>query len=99
MSDATNPSHYRAHPSGIECIQITEHMNFNLGNAVKYIWRAGLKGDVIEDLRKAVWYIEREIKLREGSIPAFRRGVESCDHISLSRVKPDVVEDDHGSLV
>lgn len=61
MSDPTNPSHYRTHPSGIEAIQITEHMNFCLGNAVKYIWRAGLKGDAIEDLRKARWYLDREI--------------------------------------
>lgn len=59
--DKTNPSHYRKHPSGIECIQITEHMNFNIGNATKYIWRAGLKGDAVEDLQKAVWYLNREI--------------------------------------
>ena len=57
-----HPSHYNSHPSGIECIQISEHMNFNLGNAVKYIWRAGLKSDApITDLEKARWYIEREI--------------------------------------
>lgn len=55
------PPHYRSHPSGVECIQIAEHMNFCLGNAMKYIWRAGLKGNGIEDLEKAVWYIEREI--------------------------------------
>jgi hypothetical protein len=61
MTDATNPPHYQAHPSGIECIQITEHMNFCLGNAIKYIWRAGLKNNAIEDLRKARWYIDREI--------------------------------------
>lgn len=67
MSDAVNqPEHYTSHPSGIECIQITEHMNFCLGNAMKYIWRAGLKNDDIEDLRKARWYIEREIKRRMG---------------------------------
>lgn len=65
MSDATNPAHYRSHPSGVECIQITEHMGFNLGNAIKYIWRADLKGSAIEDLNKAQWYIEREIVLRE----------------------------------
>jgi hypothetical protein len=41
-------------------------MNFCLGNAMKYIWRAGLKQDAVEDLKKAVWYIEREIALREG---------------------------------
>lgn len=58
-----HPAHYTAHPSGVECIQITEHMNFCLGNAMKYLWRAGLKSpDAIEDLRKAVWYIEREIR-------------------------------------
>lgn len=59
-----HPKHYTAHPSGIECIQITEHMCFNLGNAVKYIWRADLKHDAIEDLRKAKWYIERELQKR-----------------------------------
>lgn len=59
-----HPKHYTAHPSGIECIQITEHMGFNLGNAIKYIWRADLKNDAIEDLKKARWYIEREIEKR-----------------------------------
>ena len=57
------PLHYKSHPSGVECIQITEHMNLCLGNAIKYIWRAGLKSSSeIEDLRKARWYIEREIQ-------------------------------------
>lgn len=61
MTDAINPPHYQGHPSNVECIQITEHMNFCLGNAIKYIWRAGLKNNAIEDLRKARWYIDREI--------------------------------------
>jgi hypothetical protein len=61
--DAINPEHYRTHPSGIEAIQITEHMNFCLGNAMKYLWRSDLKGG-IEDLQKAKWYIEREIQRR-----------------------------------
>ncbi len=62
MHDPINPPHYQQHPSKVECIQITEHMNFCLGNAVKYIWRAGLKADdPIQDLQKAKWYIEREI--------------------------------------
>ena len=60
-----HPSHYTKHPSGVECIQITEHMNFCLGNAFKYIWRCGLKDDEIEDLEKAKWYIEREITRRK----------------------------------
>ena len=59
-----HPKHYTEHPSGIECIQITEHMNFCLGNAVKYIWRADLKHDAIEDLEKAIWYIQRELDKR-----------------------------------
>lgn len=59
-----HPIHYISHPSGIECIQITEHMNFNLGNALKYIWRADMKVDAIEDLKKARWYLEREIARR-----------------------------------
>jgi len=63
MDDPVNhPVHYTSHPSGVEAIDITRHMNFNLGNAVKYIWRAGLKGDSIEDLQKARFYIEDEIK-------------------------------------
>ena len=62
MNDNVNhPKHYTQHPSGVECIEITEHMNFCLGNAVKYIWRASLKGNEVEDLRKARWYIDREI--------------------------------------
>ncbi len=57
-----HPAHYTAHPSGIECIDVVEHMGFNLGNAVKYVWRAGLKtDDPIEDLQKARWYLDREI--------------------------------------
>jgi len=59
------PKHYNSHPSGIECIEVTEHFGFNLGNAIKYIWRCDEKADEIEDLRKARWYIEREISLRE----------------------------------
>jgi hypothetical protein len=66
VNDPVNqPAHYTNHPSGIECIQVTEHMGFNLGNATKYIWRCDLKKDAIEDLRKAIWYIEREIQKRE----------------------------------
>lgn len=59
-----HPSHYISHPSGIECIQVTEHMTFNCGNAVKYIWRNGLKEGQpgIQDLQKAVWYLNREIE-------------------------------------
>jgi Protein of unknwon function (DUF3310) len=68
-----HPLHYTSHPSGVECITITRHLNFNIGNAIKYLWRAGLKendinskGQIIpgkrfEDLKKAIWYINDEI--------------------------------------
>jgi len=57
-----NPKHYVSNPSGIECIEVVEHLNFNRGNAIKYIWGCGLKGSEVEDLKKAIWYINREIK-------------------------------------
>lgn len=71
MSDAVNhPSHYTSDPSGVECIEIVRHRNFNIGNAIKYLWRAGLKKDSelvpldkeVEDLKKAIFLIEDEIK-------------------------------------
>lgn len=62
-----HPKHYNVHPSGVECIQIVEHMGFNIGNAIKYLWRADDKNQPIEDLEKAVWYIQREIALRQRS--------------------------------
>ncbi len=62
MAETINhPAHYNSNPSGVEAIQVCEHMSFNAGNAMKYIWRAGLKGDAVEDYRKAIWYLEREI--------------------------------------
>lgn len=71
MNDPVNqPKHYLSHPSKIECIEITKHMNFCLGNAIKYIWRAGLKNDEIEDLEKAIVYLEFEIeKIKQTSSP------------------------------
>jgi len=63
-----HPRHYNKHPSGVECITVVEHMNFNLGNAVKYIWRADEKGGAIQDLEKALWYIQREIHRREPKV-------------------------------
>lgn len=59
-----HPPHYTEHPSGVECIVITRHMGFNLGNALKYIWRADLKDKPVEDLKKAIFYLEDEIKKR-----------------------------------
>lgn len=76
MTDAVNhPSHYTSDPSGVECIEITRHRNFNVGNAIKYLWRAGLKQDAdraaldkqVEDLKKAVWYITDEVARLEAA--------------------------------
>jgi hypothetical protein len=77
-NEDVNPYHYKTHPSGIECIQITEHMNFCLGNAMKYLWRAGKKpgSSAVVDLEKARWYIEREIQRVYGQIDETRFGGE-----------------------
>ena len=70
IDDAVNqPSHYTSHPSGIECIEITRHHDFAIGNAIKYLWRAGLKNsdNEVQDLEKAVWYIQDKIKQLKGN--------------------------------
>lgn len=62
MSDPINPSHYRSHPSGVECILIAREFSFCLGNVIKYVWRAGIKtADPLQDLRKAERYLQEEI--------------------------------------
>ncbi len=65
-----HPRHYTTHPSKVECIDITRHMSFNLGNVVKYVWRDGLKESVpdIQDLEKAAWYLNDEIKKRKSNL-------------------------------
>jgi hypothetical protein len=60
-----SPAHYLEHPSGVECIDVVEHLSFCLGNVVKYVWRADSKFDALEDLKKAQWYLDREIERRE----------------------------------
>ncbi len=78
MNDnVSHPKHYTSSKavcsacgSSIECIDITRHMGFNMGNSTKYIWRADLKNDAIEDLKKAVWYLQDEISKRERELNA-----------------------------
>lgn len=61
MTEKVNhPVHYNRHPSGVEAIEIIEHMNFCLGNAFKYLFRYRLKGGH-EDINKAIWYLERQL--------------------------------------
>lgn len=72
MTDMVNhPRHYNSSPAScsqcghtLECIEVTRHMSFNVGNVVKYLWRAGLKGG-LEDMKKARWYLDDAIKEME----------------------------------
>lgn len=68
VDQVNHPAHYTSDPSGVEAIQITRHRNFNIGNAIKYLWRAGIKNEEthIEDLKKAIFYIQDEINKLEG---------------------------------
>lgn len=84
--NVNHPKHYTSDPSGIECIDIARHRNFNVGNAIKYLWRAGLKIDAdkssinkqIEDLEKAVWYIVDEIHRLGGRCTVKTDSINTC---------------------
>lgn len=79
-NSVSHPSHYCSHPSGIECIEVTRHYCFSIGNAIKYLWRAGLKQSAslsnrekeVEDLNKSIWYIIDRIK-QLGGKPLYQR--------------------------
>lgn len=81
-----HPKHYTSDPSGIECIDVTRYRNFNVGNAIKYLWRAGLKEDKdrklidkqIEDLNKAVWYLVDEIHRLGGRCTVKTDSINTC---------------------
>ncbi len=71
QKEAVNhPDHYNSHPSGVECITVVEHMTFNVGSAIKYLWRADYKGSRLEDLKKAQFFVTREIERAEDSARA-----------------------------
>lgn len=74
VDQVNHPSHYTTDPSGVEAIEITRHRNFNIGNAFKYLWRAGIKNEDthIEDLKKAIFYIQDEINRLEGKYERHR---------------------------
>jgi len=79
-SSVKHPDHYNAHPSGVECIEIVEHFNYNIGNAMKYLWRCDLKDDPIENLEKAMNSVHLEIKRRKRMLTNKRRK-EQCQTI------------------
>jgi hypothetical protein len=65
QEQVNHPSHYQSADPTYETISVIEawDLDFHLGNAVKYISRAGKKNDEVEDLKKAVWYLNRKIEL------------------------------------
>ena len=100
MSNKVNsPKHYTSHPSGVECINITEHYNFCVGNAIKYLWRQGLKEESgyeavdkqIEDCKKAIWYINRHIESLSKSVPKPLTNKEKVDLLNTI-MKPGQVK-------
>lgn len=99
-----HPKHYNTHPSGVECLDIVRHHNFNVGNVIKYCWRAGLKHEEgkddlvkqIEDLRKAEFYLRDEImrldaflkKESTRTLAAEPKKVEAKEEVPFYEKKP-----------
>lgn len=67
-SDPINPSHYTTHPSGVQCIEISQHLSGCLAQAFQYVWRCGQKDDPAQELNKALWFIERELTIAKPQI-------------------------------
>ena len=92
-SKVNHPQHYNQLPNGIECIEVIEWFNLNLGNVIKYIWRAEHKGKLLEDLRKAKWYLEREIarvesQQNENTCPSLCIDSDTFDYHNIGFYQP-----------
>ena len=103
MNNVDHPSHYNTHKSGVECVEVCEHLGFLLGNAVKYVWRAGLKNDKIEDLEKAAWYFRRVIDKGDAVTERCAAFYQTAEKVIaaepeslLARVLGHIREDDEG---
>ena len=91
------PAHYNSHPSGIECIDVTRHYCFSIGNAIKYLWRAGLKKEQgktnrqkeIEDLQKAIWYINDRIKELQNEQTATNISISKGSDFDIDKLRKD----------
>lgn len=94
------PQHYRGHPSGVECIQITEHMPFCAGNSAKYVFRRLDKWNTLEDAKKAVWYLRRHIASGISSVWLHESGVQGRLHLArvIDNEEPGYVRDFYDSL-
>lgn len=92
FNDPINPNHYKT--GGVECIELTEMFSFTVGNAVKYLWRAGRKGDLLQDLKKARWYLRRAEN--NGDITALFRYNNKNMYLArtkFAKVKPGEIDD------
>jgi hypothetical protein len=86
------PKHYTSHPSGVECIEISEKLSFNLGNAFKYVFRRDDKENTLQDVSKAEWYLKREIGRLEGLIETMPASVHLLIHPDLTNADARKIE-------
>lgn len=97
QNDPINPSHYTSHPSSIECIEISKHLSGCLAQAFQYVWRCGQKDDPIQELKKAIWFIDAELTIDDCLILREHHIVDSLitrvssyestnKHIALARI-------------
>lgn len=85
VEQVNHPKHYNNDPSGVECIEIIRNMSFNIGCAVKYLWRMGFKdgNPVVQDMNKALFYLEDELAYRE---KGHDRKIVERPYVSLNKV-------------
>jgi hypothetical protein len=88
-----HPAHYTSLPGGIECIDVVQHMNFCRGAAIKYVWRAGEKGDAVTDLRKAIKMLEFEIARLEDERDEQERQCVSIEALAKAREEASLLAD------
>ena len=84
--DAINPSHYKSHPSGVQCIDISKHLSGCLAQAFQYVWRCGQKDDPIQELDKAIWFIKAEMTVDDYAIVNYSAIVGNITLVRSSEV-------------
>lgn len=102
-----HPKHYTSHPSGVECIDITKHYCFEVGNAIKYLWRCGLKQEEgmsildkeIEDLEKAKWYINSRINTLKESKNKNFKSTHQQNLEKLIKILNNILKDNNNDIV
>ena len=90
-----HPAHYNSHESGVECIEIVRYLPYSLGNAIKYLWRAGLKTEnKLEDYKKAVRYLQ---DCQKSDFSGFK--ANKFTNINLERFIDNIVTSDYLSCL